>query len=268
MKEKRFLPIFFETGTNVAITKPTPRTLTRYLTKFAILVGACVVLFFIVDDVIMPRYVQQGKTTKVPNVLGLPIEQALEVLADSGLVGNKADERQDRQYPLGSVAAQTPMPGSEVKFGRGVYLTVSGGEPKAMVPALKGRSVRDATFTLERSALKIGSIRYEVSAEFPANTVIDQDIPESTMVSVGNSISVIVSQGPLREQVPVPDVVRKTLTEGERTLLQAGLKIGNVVYQANHDLLPNTIIEQFPRSGEMVPAGQAVDMVVTRRAER
>jgi len=246
----------------------TTQIVTRLLKRFAILGGIFLLLFFAVNDFLMPRYVQQGKTTKVPNVLGMPVETALQVLADSGLVGNKAEERQDKQYPLGSVAVQNPMPGAEVKFGRGVYLTVSGGEPQAMVPSLRGRSVRDATFALERVGLRLGSIQYEVSSDFPANTIIEQGIAESTMVATGRTISVFVSQGAQREQVPVPDIVRKTLTEGERLLLQTGLTIGNVTYQVNPDLLPNTIVEQFPRSGEMVIAGQAVDMVVTRRAER
>ncbi|MCI0705888.1 MAG: PASTA domain-containing protein [Ignavibacteriae bacterium] len=239
----------------------------RPLTRLAIFFGVVFLIFFVVDSYIMPRYVQQGKTTKVPNVLGLPLENAIQILADSGLIGKKAEERQDRQYPVGSVASQTPMPGAEVKFGRGVYLTISGGEPLAAVPSLRGRSVRDATFALERAGLRIGPIQYEISSDFPANTIIEQQIPESTMVALGTKVSVKVSQGGPKEQVVVPDVVRQPLTEGERRLLQAGLRIGNVVYQANPDLLPNTIVEQFPRAGEIVPAGQAVDMIVTRRAD-
>ena len=233
-----------------------------------LLFAAFLLVFFLVDDLLMPRYVQQGKTTKVPNVLGLSTEEAMKILSDSGLVGKKAEERQDKQYPIGTVAVQNPLPGSEVKFGRGIYLTISGGEPQALVPKLQGRSVRDATFALERVGLSLGLIQYEVSAEYPVNTIMQQTTAESTMVSVGSSVNVTVSQGPSKDQVPVPDAVRKTLTEGERLILQAGLKIGNVTYQDNPDLLPNTIVEQMPRAGEMVAGGQAVDIVVTRRVKK
>lgn len=239
------------------------------LLKFSIiLVVVFSALFFLVDELVMPRYVQQGKTMKVPNVLGLPADEAILILSDSGLVGKKAEERQDKQYPVGTVAVQNPLPGAEVKFGRGVYLTVSGGEPRALVPTLRGRSVRDATFALERVGLGMGTIRYEVSADFPVNTIIEQDIPESTSVATGTTVSVVVSQGLSKDQLPVPNVLKRALADGERVLLQAGLKIGNVVYQSNPDLLPNTIVEQFPRAGEMVPEGQAVDLVVTRKGER
>ncbi len=240
----------------------------RLFRPLSIVLVLLLALFFLVDNVVMPRYVQQGKTTKVPNVFGLSVEEAIRILSDSGLVGKKSEERQDKQYPVGTVAMQNPLPGTEVKFGRGVYLTMSGGEPQAMVPTLRGRSVRDATLALERVGLSIGSIRYEVSSGFPVNTIIEQEIRESTNVTVGSTVNIVVSQGAGREQVPVPEVTKKSLADGERLLLQAGLRIGNVVYQSNQDLLPNTILEQYPRAGEMVTAGQAVDLVVTRKGNK
>jgi serine/threonine-protein kinase len=247
---------------------PTRSRFLQLAKRALLLLAGFTVLFFLVDDVLMPRYVQQGKTTKVPNVLGLSSEEAMKILSDSGLVGKKAEERQDKQYPIGTVAMQNPLPGSDVKYSRGVYLTISGGEPQAMVPKLQGRSVRDATFALERVGLGLGSIRYEVSAQYPVSTIIEQTIPESTNVVAGSSVDVVVSQGPSKDQVPVPDAVKKTLTEGEKLILQAGLKLGNIVFEENPDLLPNTIVEQMPRAGEMVVGGQAVDLVVTRKSKK
>lgn len=247
---------------------PTTSSKSRFLKRSVIILLVVLGLFFLVDDILMPWYVQQGYTTKVPNVVGMTLDEALKVLAESGLEGKKAEERLDKLYPIGTISLQNPLPGTEVKFGRGVYLTVSGGEPKVMVPSLRGRTVRDATFALERVGLTLGMIRYEVSPDFPVNTIMEQEIPESTSVATGTNINVVVSQGPSREQVPVPDVVKKALKDGERILLQAGFTIGNVVYQPNPDLLPNTIVDQFPRAGEMVPAGQAVDLVVTRKGDR
>ncbi|MEK6756667.1 MAG: PASTA domain-containing protein, partial [Bacteroidota bacterium] len=228
----------------------------------AIVLGIVLILSFLVDSVVMPRYVQQGKTTKVPDVIGKELDDGIQVLAESGLVGKKADVRTDKQYPEGTVVLQNPPADAEVKFGRGVYLTVSGGEPMAAVPGLRGRTLRDATFALERFGLALGEIRYEFSDEYPQGTIIDQSVAESTRVIIGRSISVVVSQGKSGEQVPVPDVVRKTFAEAERTLIQAGLRIGNITYQVNADLLPNTVIDQFPKPGDLVPTGQAVDLVV------
>jgi serine/threonine-protein kinase len=244
------------------------RTFLRRLEISAIVVAVAVLLFFLLDDVIMPQYVQQGKTTKVPDVVGKKLDEAVQVLAERGLVGNEADVRTDKQYPEGTVVLQNPPADAEVKFGRGVYLTVSGGEPKVAVPGLRGRTLRDANFALERFGLVLGTVQYEFSDEYPQGTVIDQDLVESTKVPQGRVISVIVSQGEKGDQIRVPDVTKKTFAETERILIQANLRIGNITYKVTPDLLPNTVIGQYPKAGEMVPAGQAVDLVVAQKGEK
>lgn len=234
----------------------------------AILIACFLAVFYIFNNVVMPRYVQQGKTTKVPNVVGKTLDEAVKLLTDAGLPGKKAGVRTDKQFPEGTVVVQNPPSGAEVKFGRGIYLTVSGGEPLVFVPSLRGQTLRDATFSLERVALVMGSTTYQVSEEYPQGTIIDQDTPQSTKVSSGNVINVTVSQGKNADQVPVPDVTKKTFTDAERIVIQAGLRIGNITYQINAELLPNTVIEQFPKSGQLVPGGQAIDLVVAQKGEK
>jgi beta-lactam-binding protein with PASTA domain len=240
----------------------------RLLKRFAFALGFLFFFFILLDDVVMPLYVEKGKTTTVPDITGMPEEQAMAVLAERGLVGKHFETRQDKQYPIGTVAQQNPPPGTEVKYGRGVYLTTSGGEPKASVPSLRGRSLRDATLALEGSGLLLGKIEYRVSMEFPENTIMDQGIGEGTRVSLGTTVPVVVSQGKSADRIPVPNVVKKSLAEAERIILQGKLTVGNITYQAVPDLLPNTVIEQFPRSGTFVSAGQPVDLFVSQKPEK
>jgi beta-lactam-binding protein with PASTA domain len=166
------------------------------------------------------------------------------------------------------VVLQNPPADAEVKFGRGVYLTVSGGEPQVAVPGLRGRTLRDANFALERFGLVLGTVQYDFSEEYPQGTVIDQDLPESTLVTQGRVVNVIVSQGKKGDQITVPDVTKMTFADTERILIQAGLRIGNITYKVSPDLLPNTVIDQYPKAGELVPSGQAVDLVVAQRGEK
>ncbi|MBI4417473.1 MAG: PASTA domain-containing protein [Ignavibacteriales bacterium] len=225
-------------------------------------------VFFIMDDIVMPRYVQQGETTYVPNVVGLSEEASIRALEEAGLKPKVAEIRPDKNHPEGTVSLQTPAGGSEVKFGRGIYLTISGGETPATVPALRGRSIRDARLALERFGLRIGELTYEVSTQFPENTVIDQSIPSGTTVHSGTTVSLTVSQGPSADRLPVPSVIRKSLTEAERLILRAGFTIGNITFQVNNDILPNTVIEQYPREGNFAPRGEAIQLFVTQRAEK
>jgi len=238
-----------------------------FLKYLLVLLLAFFFLFLLVDNVVMPLYVQQGKSTHVPSVLGVPIEQARRMVADSGLEVKETEPKTDKQYPVGTVAFQNPPAGSEVKFGRNVYLTVSGGEKLVQVPGLRGKSMRDATFTLEKFGFSIGTIAYQVSTEFPENTIIDQEFPEGTRLKRGTKINLLVSQGKSSDRAPVPKLVMKTLADAEKLILQQGFRVGNVTYQVNLDLLPNTVIEQYPRPGELSASGSPIDLFVTKRPE-
>ncbi|MCU0411775.1 MAG: PASTA domain-containing protein [Bacteroidetes bacterium] len=243
-----------------------PPRLRRAIRIAAIIALTSIALFVLLDDVIMPAYVQQGKTTLVPNVLGMSLEEAKSAINLAGLEPKEAEYKLDRQYPEGTIALQNPPAGSEVKFGRGIYLTISGGEASVVVPNLRGRSVRDATFNLERFGLKLGEITYEASDTLFENTIIAQAIAPDSKARQGTLIDVTVSLGKIGDRLPVPSVTMKTLSEAEKTLLTEGFSIGKVTVQVSLDLLPNTVMEQYPRAGELAARGQAIDLIIAQRA--
>ncbi|MCU0452138.1 MAG: PASTA domain-containing protein [Bacteroidetes bacterium] len=237
------------------------------LRRLAIVSGLLVAVFFLVDDVIMPLYTAQGRTTMVPSVLGLTVDEAKEAIRKAGLEPREAETRPDKAYKVGTVAFQNPPPQATVKYGRGVYLTISGGEVLVMVPALRGKSLREATFSLERVGLRIGEVRYEPSDEIFMNTIISQTIDAERKVRAGSAIGVLVSQGKVGEQRAVPNLTGRSLNEARKLLLQAGFVVGSISYQASLDLLPNTIIDQYPRPAEMARYGQMIDLFVAQRVE-
>ena len=233
----------------------------------AILFAAFLLFYVVVDFVVMPLYTQQGKTTRVPDVLGLTLEEARVALIAAGLEPKESETKPDRTYPVGTIAYQNPPAGSIVKFSRGVYLTVSGGDVIVEVPNLRGKSLRDAAFTLESAGLKLGEVRYEPSDQIFMNTVISQAHDPGKKIKTGSSVGVIVSQGKSGERRSVPNVVMKSLAEAERLLLQSGFTLGAVTKQPSFDLLPNTVIDQYPKAGVMAPFGQQVDLFVSEKGE-
>jgi len=141
---------------------------------------------------------------------------------------------------------------------------MSGGEVQVVVPALRGRSVRDAKFTLERSGLRMGDVPYAASNAYPVGTIVDQSVQPGLKVSKGTAVTISVSRGKELQEASVPDFTGKTVSEVERIIAQQGLKLGNITYQASFDLIPNTVVDQFPRAGESVPQGQAIDLFVIK----
>jgi serine/threonine-protein kinase len=216
----------------------------------------------------MPYYVQKGKTTKVPNVVGLSLKEAHQLLLEAELEPKNAEYKSEKNSKIGTIILQNPLAYSEVKYGRGIYLTICGGEEFIEVPNLRGKSLRDAIFNLERFNLRIGDLIYEPSEELFENTIIRQQISAGTKVKSGVSIDVIVSQGRNVDKHIVPNVVQQTYAEAENKLIKDGFRIGKVTYQVNLDLLPNTVLEQFPHAGELVKLGQSIDLIIAQKSER
>ncbi len=230
--------------------------------------GGLLVLVLLLDNIILPWYVNQGGTLAVPDVVGMQEAAAFRVLDSLHLEPRRGEVRPDKEYPEGYVVAQNPLPLQIVKPNRRIYLTISGGEQLAIVPDLKGRSLRDTKFSLERSGLKLGAVLREISKEFPEGTVISQDLTAGAKVKRGSYIGVTESTGESTDSVVVPSVIGKTLNDAQKLLTQKGFKIGNIIYQPNADLLPNTVIDQLPRMKEIVNFGKAIDLFIAQAPDK
>lgn len=236
--------------------------------KVYLFLALLLVLFFACNDFIIPWYVNQGGVVELPSLVGLELSAARRILDSLHLETRKADVRLDNEHPAGVVIIQNPAAGEKVKRGRRIYLTLSGGESTVVVPNIRGRTVRDTKFVLEREGLLMGTMEYAPSDSFPQNTVIEQHPSPGSKLRRDSYVSVVVSQGSVFQKVAVPDLAGKTFKEASSMLLQSGLKVGNITYLPSADLLPNTIIEQYPRSGEMVANGQAIDLFIVQGGEQ
>ncbi|HVO76135.1 MAG TPA: PASTA domain-containing protein [Ignavibacteriaceae bacterium] len=224
-----------------------------------------IVLLLLLDRVLLPWYVSSPEVV-VPKLTGLNREEAADVLKKLKLEPVIGDTSYDEHYPKGSIMLQRPEAGKVVKQGRRIYIFISGGEPVVRVPMLRGKSVRDAKFSLERIGLKLGRIE-EISSAQPKGMIFDQQYEEGTKLKKGNTVSVSISSGTDIGEIIVPDLIGKSLTEARKILSDNNLKVGKINYQRSYSLLPNTILDQYPSSGNKVNSGEAVDLFVTQAAE-
>jgi eukaryotic-like serine/threonine-protein kinase len=246
-------------------TSRLPRQL-RFLGNrtFLLITGIIVGLFLLLNYIALPLYVNQGSRVTVPNVVGIAYDEAVKAVENADLRIVLGETKPDPAFAPGLVISQNPPASSVVKEGRRVYVTLSGGEVQVTVPSLRGRSLRDARFALERFGLKLGSVGYDTSDTFPENTIIYQSLVADAHVTKGTSVNIVVSKGKILSQFLVPLVVGKTVGEAEQILAASGLKIGNVNYQVSFDLVPNTVVDQYPRQGEPATPGQGVDLFVVK----
>jgi beta-lactam-binding protein with PASTA domain len=64
--------------------------------------------------------------------------------------------------------------------------------------------------------------------------------------------------------IQVPEVVNQSYLDGEKTLSRAGLDIRERAKRYKPGVQPGVILDQSPRSGEVVKAGQTIAVVVSR----
>ena len=234
----------------------------RFVKRTLIIFTAILVILLLLDFLLLPWWVSKEET-KVPKVVGMNEQEAVAILEDHDLNPIISDTTFNESFPKGAIALQRPEEGSTVKVGRRVYLFISGGEPTVLVPMLKGKSVRDAKFALERIGLKLGTVE-QVPSSNPKNMIFDQEYVEGTPIKKGQTVGVSLSSGIETGEISVPDLIGKSLMEAGKVLTDSSLRIGKLNYQISFSLLPNTIIDQYPSKGYKLNPGDAVDLFVTK----
>ena len=73
----------------------------------------------------MNWYTKHGESVEVPEVKGMMISDAEYALEELNLVTVVVDSAYVRKQPAGIVLEQKPAPGSKVKSGREIYLTIN-----------------------------------------------------------------------------------------------------------------------------------------------
>lgn len=235
----------------------------KFVRKSLFTLGFIILFLLILDNLILPWYVSSPEEV-IPKVIGLAENEAVQKLEDAGFDPEISDTSYGVNLPAGHVFLQKPEPGKIAKKGRRVYLYISGGEQLVQVPRLKGKSIIDAKFALERVGLKLGQVEY-VSSNYPKDMIFDQQFVEGTKLKKGDVVKVFVSAGQTEGTIEVPDLIGLSLTEAEKILSQNSLSLGKISYQISNSLLPNTILDQYPLPGNKLQAGEKVDLFITKQ---
>ena len=235
------------------------------LKKLLIFFISFIFLFFLFNNVIMPLYVKHSDTVKVPKVLGMNYIEAKKVFENAGLEIKQGDVKYDETAQIGVILDQNPPADEIVKNGRRIYVSISGGEQLTEVPILKGRSLRDAKFSLEQRGLKLGETVRKSSGELPEDFVLSQIIQPGSKIKRNSSIDLILSDGPSAGDLKVPEVTGKNLEEAKKIITENKLKVGKITYQTNNDLPPGQIIDQYPKFSKSANENTSVDLFVARK---
>ena len=166
----------------------------------------------------------------VPDIIGMPTDEAVETLGDIGLVADTVLVVRDDASP-GTVVGQDPDAGASVEPGAAVRLEVArdDADPSAgqvVVPNLIGLTQADAVATLTDLGLAVDTEPVDPGGAAPG-TVVDQDPPQGTALGPGSHVRLQVAQ----DTTPEVNVIAWILSLGP------GAPTGPPEYQAYQLLL-------------------------------
>jgi serine/threonine-protein kinase len=194
----------------------------------------------------------------VPTLKGLKSEDAINALKAVHLVPDVHEVQSTT--PADVVTASDPKVGTNVVSGTKVRINVSKGPTPVTVPGVVGKTISDATATLNQAGFKVNPTY--VDSDQPQNTVVNQTPGQNAHAAKGSTVALTISNGP--KTVAVPDV--RTLDEGTAasTLQGQSFKVKftyTTVTDPNQDQI---VLDQSPEGGQQAKPGSVVTLVVGR----
>ncbi len=203
---------------------------------------------------------EQVPTVEVPDVIGLTVDEASEVLDEAGLVVGPITERTSEEFEEGLVMEQSPEEGDEAPEGSEVVLVVSIGPDVSEVPDVVGMTESDALRVVRDAGFEI-DIQREYNSDVPDGQVFRQSPEAGELASPETVITIIVSRG--TQLVRVPDVVGQPRGNATSVLQDAGFRV-NVTEEFHDTVARDQVISQSPEGGVSLDAGSTITIRVSR----
>ncbi|OGF49034.1 MAG: hypothetical protein A2044_06195 [Candidatus Firestonebacteria bacterium GWA2_43_8] len=217
---------------------------------------------FIITVYLTMAYVIKGKQVIVPNIKGIPVEEARKISVSKGLSLKEGTESFSENVPDGYVMVQDPMEGSYVKAGRTIYVTVSRGLKMVTVPDIREQNTRQAKILLSQSGLNIGITSKITTKDTPEGYIIAQNPPASALTKRNGAVNVLASSGEKEIFYVMPNLMGKKYETVRKSLYSVKLNVGNVSYKPVQGFDKGSVVNQYPLPGAMVKKNGVVDLTV------
>ncbi|MCL2383100.1 MAG: Stk1 family PASTA domain-containing Ser/Thr kinase [Oscillospiraceae bacterium] len=129
----------------------------------------------------------------VPNLLGKPVEEAVELLREVGLFYDIREQYNDRVQE-GHVIEQGEERDTQILAGSTVTIYVSSGIEQIRVPNLLNMSEADAIYAINYNGLTHRTTVRTRDNTRPNGVVVEQEINAGTMVDRGTAITITINE--------------------------------------------------------------------------
>jgi len=262
-------------NTGVNMKKKLRERIIPILIKHIILAGtafflASVMFILTMDMVVMPLYQRSGSELNAPNLLGVPVDRAKSLVEKMRLTLVVESHEYNNDYPENTISFQIPVKETIIKPGRRIRVTVSEGPKPLTVPDVVGKPPREARMKIQEEGLSFRDGGWIPSNDFPAGIVARQEPAEGEIVPDDTVVILYISNGKRETNIIMPNLVELSLSTALDTLKAYNFNISkvNVQHEEQSDLLPDTVIEQYPNPGIPTHTNDEVDIIVSTKPEK
>ncbi len=210
-------------------------------------------------------YTFHGQSIEVPDLSGFTLEEVKEMEESKPYRFEVVDSVYDNTKTPGSITGQIPLPGSNVKKGRKIYLTIIALLPeKTILPNLIDFSARQAVALLETHGLKVGRIEYVPDI---GRTVLKAKrkgkvIPWGSEINKGEKIDLVIGKGKGDGEAYIPNLIGESREDAINMINDAGLNLGAEIFADKNDTINVFVVRQNPayKKESKLNLGETIDL--------
>ena len=217
----------------------------------------------ILDYFILPNYVGYNNEHYLPDVRGEYLEKATYKLRSLRFNIKPILIPYSGSHTSGTVIKMFPRAFTKVKEGRTIDLTIAGKDEDIEIPDISNLSLRNAKLTLTKLGLGIDTIIYEYDNVISDGYISFQLPRKGQTVKSSTNMTLGVSRGAPPDYYIIPDIVNYSLTRARKAIINEGLRMGEITYEFQPDLVPNTVIEQNMTAGMRVSFPASINLLIS-----
>ena len=247
--------------------------LSNWIVKNILIAISIVVVLIVGSMIFLNVFTKHNQELTVPDLANLTVEEAQMVAAGAGMRVEVTDSAFVKRMKRGAVYRQNPVPGSKVKEGRRISLTINAVNPRQItMPDLIGYSTRQAKAELLSRGLVLGSLIYV--QDMATNNVLkqlhnNQEIEPGVMIESESVIDLVVGLNSRDNMTFVPYLAGLRTLSAVEAVHDHSLNLGKLRFDETvkdyEDSLNAVVYKQVPEACDSIPVpmGDKVSLYLT-----
>lgn len=223
--------------------------------------------YYFIRNIVDPFGYSNGNgRLSAPNLVGLYYTQVISDPAYSDFVIEEGEYVYNEKVDAGKIISQDPKGNRPLEKGGTITVTISRGTKTFALPNYEGSDARQAKIELDRLGITCIEGTPEYNDEVPNGMVLRQDPAPNTILTEGDTVTIIVSKGPEFVTTLVPDLLGKPEAEALALLEAAQLEWGDPTY-IEQEGTPGLVVYQSVAAGTEVEAGTSITYQLSKEPE-